>query len=57
MQVLGKDGCISNLFAGGDVCSSYFTVGESRKNTIVNDFSWAVASGYVAGEFIAALPE
>lgn len=53
MQVLGADGPIENLFAGGDICSSYYVIGEGRKNTIINDFSWAVASGYVAGSFIA----
>ena len=54
MQVLGRDGAIENLYAAGDVCSSYYALGDGRKNTIINDFSWAVASGFIAGNAIAA---
>ena len=54
MQVIGQNGAIENLYAAGDVCSSYYALGDGRKNTIINDFSWAVASGFIAGNSIAA---
>lgn len=54
MHVIGSDGPIDNLYAAGDVCSSYYVLGDGRKNTIINDFSWAVASGFIAGNSIAA---
>lgn len=53
MRVLGENRPIDNLYAAGDVCSSFYSLGNGRKNTIINDFSWAVASGFIAGNSVA----
>jgi succinate dehydrogenase/fumarate reductase flavoprotein subunit/NAD-dependent dihydropyrimidine dehydrogenase PreA subunit len=51
-QVMGKNGPIENLYAAGDTTGSRHIVRAGVRTEIINDMSWAVASGYLAGESI-----
>jgi fumarate reductase flavoprotein subunit len=53
MQVIGKKGVIRNLYATGDTLgSNHITIGGERRS-FINEMSWAVGSGWIAGEHIA----
>jgi fumarate reductase flavoprotein subunit len=52
MQVMGKNGPINNLYASGDNTGGRFIDRGGERIEIINDMSWAVASGYLAGENI-----
>jgi succinate dehydrogenase/fumarate reductase flavoprotein subunit/ferredoxin len=51
-QVMGHDGPIGGLYAAGDTTGSRFIVRAGVRTEIINDMTWAVASGYLAGENI-----
>lgn len=53
-QLIHKDGTpVPGVYAAGDTTGSrYVNVGGEKKQ-IVNDYSWAVASGFIAGEALA----
>jgi succinate dehydrogenase/fumarate reductase flavoprotein subunit/ferredoxin-like protein FixX len=51
-QVMGKNGPIENLYAAGDTTGSRHIVRAGVRTEIINDMTWAVASGYLAGENI-----
>lgn len=44
-----KSGVIDNLFVTGDFASGRFIVMGGVKHQLINDMSWALASGYIAG--------
>jgi fumarate reductase flavoprotein subunit len=52
MQVIGRHGAINNLYAAGDTTGSRFVNRGGDRTEIINDMTWAVASGYLAGENI-----
>jgi fumarate reductase flavoprotein subunit len=52
MQVMGKNGPIDNLYAAGDTTSSRFINRGYERIEIINDNSWAGASGFLAGQNI-----
>ena len=52
MQVMGHDGPVEGLFAAGDTTGSRFTNHDGERIEIVNDNTWAVASGFLAGQNI-----
>lgn len=52
MQVMGKNGPIENLYAAGDTTGSRFINRGYERIEIINDMSWAAASGFLAGENI-----
>jgi succinate dehydrogenase/fumarate reductase flavoprotein subunit/ferredoxin-like protein FixX len=54
-QVMGKNGPIENLYAAGDTTGSRHIVRAGVRTEIINDMTWAVASGYLAGENIGKL--
>ncbi|NTV91099.1 MAG: FAD-binding protein, partial [Clostridiales bacterium] len=54
MQVLGKEGPVTGLYAAGDNTSGRYVNLGGDKVQIINDLTWAVASGYVAAENMAA---
>ena len=45
---------IPGFFAGGDSCCGWFINIFGEKKSFINDLSWAFASGYMAGNSIAA---
>jgi succinate dehydrogenase/fumarate reductase flavoprotein subunit len=51
-QIMGKKGAIENLYASGDTTSSRFINRGGERIEIINDMTWAVASGFLAGEHI-----
>jgi fumarate reductase flavoprotein subunit len=54
MQVMGKHGAIENLYGTGDTISSRFiNRGGGTRSEIINDMTWASASGFLAGKNIA----
>jgi succinate dehydrogenase/fumarate reductase flavoprotein subunit len=52
MQVMGHDGPVEGLYAAGDTTGSRFTNHDGERTEIVNDMTWAVASGFLAGQNI-----
>jgi len=52
MQVMGENGPVNNLYAAGDTTGSRFINRDGERSEIINDMTWAVASGYLAGETI-----
>jgi fumarate reductase flavoprotein subunit len=52
MQVMGHDGPVEGLYAAGDTTGSRFTNHDGERTEIVNDNTWAVASGFLAGQNI-----
>jgi hypothetical protein len=52
MQVMGNNGPIDNLYAAGDTTGSRFINRGYERIEIVNDMSWATASGFLAGQNI-----
>jgi fumarate reductase flavoprotein subunit len=52
MQVMGKNGPIENLYASGDTTGSRYVNRGGQRYEIINDMSWAVASGFLAGQHI-----
>jgi len=53
MQILGKESPIPGLYAAGDNTSGRFINVGGEKYQIVNDMTWAIISGFLAGESIA----
>jgi hypothetical protein len=52
MQVMGHDGPVGGLYASGDMAGSHFSNRGGERTEFLPDMSWAVASGWVAGEHI-----
>jgi fumarate reductase flavoprotein subunit len=52
MQVMGHDGPVGGLYAAGDTTGSRFVNRGGFRTEIVNDMTWAVASGFLAGQNI-----
>jgi fumarate reductase flavoprotein subunit len=52
MQVIGHNGPVEGLYAAGDTTGSRFTNHDGERTEIVNDNTWAVASGFLAGQNI-----
>jgi fumarate reductase flavoprotein subunit len=52
LQLMGKNGPIDNLYASGDTTSGRYINQGGERAEIINDMSWAVASGFLAGENI-----
>jgi fumarate reductase flavoprotein subunit len=52
MQVMGQHGPVEGLYAAGDTTGSRFTNHDGERTEIVNDNTWAVASGFLAGQNI-----
>jgi succinate dehydrogenase/fumarate reductase flavoprotein subunit/ferredoxin-like protein FixX len=52
MQVIGKNGAIENFYATGDTIGSNHINKGGERASFVNEMSWAVGSGWVAGEYI-----
>jgi fumarate reductase flavoprotein subunit len=52
MQVMGNDGPVEGLYAAGDTTGGRFTNHDGERNEIVNDNTWAFASGFLAGQNI-----
>lgn len=50
-----KSGVIDNLFVTGDFASGRFVVMGGVKHQIINDMSWALASGFIAGTEAASM--
>ena len=53
MRVIGTDGPIPGLYAAGDNTGGRYVNQGGEKKKIINDFSWAVGSGMLAGENMA----
>lgn len=53
MRVIGTDGPIPGLYAAGDNTGGRYVNQGGEKKQIINDFSWAVGSGMLAGENMA----
>jgi succinate dehydrogenase/fumarate reductase flavoprotein subunit len=49
-RVKGNDGPVPGLFAAGDVTSGNSVNAYERRSEVINDFTWANASGFLAGE-------
>jgi fumarate reductase flavoprotein subunit len=52
MQVMGHDGPVKGLYASGDMTGNHFSNRGGERTEFLPDMSWAVASGWVAGEHI-----
>jgi succinate dehydrogenase/fumarate reductase flavoprotein subunit len=52
MQVVGKNGPVENMYAAGDTTSGRFINRGYERIEIINDMTWAMASGFLAGENI-----
>jgi len=52
MQVMGHDGPVEGLYAAGDTTGSRYINRAGERIEIVNDNTWAVASGFAAGQNI-----
>jgi len=55
MQVMGHDGPVKGLYAAGDSTGSRYINRAGERIEIVNDNTWAVASGFLAGQNIGKL--
>jgi succinate dehydrogenase/fumarate reductase flavoprotein subunit len=55
MQVMGDDGPVKGLYAAGDTTGSRYINRSGDRTEIVNDMSWAVGSGFLAGQNIGKL--
>jgi fumarate reductase flavoprotein subunit len=55
MQVMGGSVPIKGLYAAGDTTGSRYINRGGEKIEIINDMTWAIASGYLAGENIGKL--
>jgi len=53
MAVLGKNGPIPGLFASGDNTSSRYILRGEQRIEIMNDYPWALSSGFIAGNSMA----
>ncbi len=53
MQVQGKNGPVTGLYAAGDNTAGRYVNLGGDKYQITNDLTWAVASGFIAGERMA----
>lgn len=53
MRVIGKDGPVYGLYAAGDIVSGRFVNQGGEKKQTINDYTWAVASGFLAADSIA----
>lgn len=53
-QVMGKNGPVEGLYSSGDVTSGNFLKENNRRAEIINDFTWANTSGYLASKQINA---
>jgi hypothetical protein len=49
-QVMGRGGPVIGLCAASDTTGSRFTNHDSERIEIVNDMTWAVAGGFLAGQ-------
>jgi fumarate reductase flavoprotein subunit len=52
MQVMGHDGPVKGLYAAGDTTGCRYINRAGERIEIVNDMTWAVASGFLAGQNI-----
>jgi hypothetical protein len=52
MQIMGDDGPVGGLYASGDVTGSRYVNRGGDRTVIVNDNTWAAASGFLAGQNI-----
>ena len=53
MRVLTKDGTpFKGLYAAGDIASGRHIVVDGIKRQVLNDMSWALSSGFLAGESV-----
>ena len=52
MQIMGHEGPVKGLYAAGDTTGSRFTNHDGERIEIVNDNTWATASGFLAGQNI-----
>jgi fumarate reductase flavoprotein subunit len=50
MQVMGHDGPVKGLYAAGDTTGGRFVNHGGDRIEITNDMTWAVASGFLAGQ-------
>lgn len=57
MQVLSETGPVPGLYAAGDITCGRYVNDRLHKTEIINDYSWAVAGGFMAGTHAASLPE
>lgn len=53
MRVTGTTGAVPGLYAAGDTTGSRYVNHGGEKKQIINDFSWAVSSGFIAGAQMA----
>lgn len=49
MEVVSKNGPVKGLYAAGDITSGRYTNDNLHKTEIINDYSWAIAGGFMAG--------
>ena len=52
MQVVGANGPVPGLYAAGDITCGRYTNDLMHKTEVINDYSWAIAGGYMAAESI-----
>lgn len=55
MQVLGSDGPVPGLYAAGDITCGRYTNDLLHKTEVINDFSWALAGGFMAAKHAGAV--
>ena len=52
MQVLANGQVVQGLYAAGDITCGRYTNDLMHKTEVINDYSWAIAGGYMAARHI-----
>ncbi len=54
-QVMGESEPVKGLYSGGDVTSGNFIMQNTKRYEIINDYTWAIASGFLAAKGVNEL--
>ena len=54
-QVMGHNGPVEGLYSSGDCVSGNFIKEHNKRTEIINDFTWANASGFLVAENVKAV--
>lgn len=55
MEVLANGKVVPGLYAAGDITCGRYTNDLMHKNEVINDYSWAIAGGYMAAKHIIGM--
>ena len=53
MEVLREGKPVPGLYAAGDIACGRYVNDRLHKTEVINDYSWAIAGGFMAGQHAA----